>query len=128
MFLYDDSSGEWAARYDWANSGNPDIDGDGIRDGPYEPGRSDAAIAAGRNIAWKASDCPQATYDISYYSNHVGITKACILPPDTVTAYGDGHAQLNYELPYWNYQIPVGGYYAYGPWPGRFIRECYGVR
>ena len=114
MFMNDDSGVNATARYDWANSGNPDIDGDGIRDGPYEPGRSDAAIAADKNINWpQGGGCPQATYELSYYANHVGITKACIAPPDTVTVYGDGHAELNYKLQYWTHHLSVNGFYAY---------------
>ena len=76
MFLLDDSGRNATLNFGWANSGNPDIDGDGRPVGPYKTGRSDSAIVADRNYNWpNGGGCSQGTWKNPYYSNHVGIVR-----------------------------------------------------
>ena len=48
FFLIMESHYTW----DWSHTTNPDLDGDGERDGPFEPGNSDSAVIADENTNW----------------------------------------------------------------------------
>ena len=44
--------------WDWSHTTNPDLDGNGERDGPWEPGNSDSSVVADVNINWRYCTAP----------------------------------------------------------------------
>ena len=82
--------------FDWSQSGNPDIDGDGIRDGPYRPGDSDAAVISDGN--WTHS-LPWTTPQGSAHSGSLDNGQLAFTPHrETNVMYGDGHVETHGEL------------------------------
>ncbi len=73
--------------FDWSQSGNPDIDGNGSSDPPHEPGLADSAISSDDN--WE---------NVQYGSgsNHSGLVLGVPFR-DSNVLFGDGHA-VNRQL------------------------------
>ena len=109
MFLIREDDGRW----DWIHTTNPDLDGDGRRDGPYEPGRLDAAVIADANTDWQVASGGCGTWQKPYYANHVDTIKACVAPPDSDVLYGDGHVEMVYKLQHYAFRALARGTYAY---------------
>ena len=96
---------------DFEHMTNPDLDGDGLRDGPYEPGNSDSAVVADANVDWK-SGC--FDWERPYYASHVDIERACIAPSDSDVLFGDGHVTMTTKLKYYYLRYdPARGTYVY---------------
>ena len=96
MFVFDVSG------FTWEESGNPDTNGDGVPDGPYQPGYSDAAIVSDSN--WYHPPQCQANPPLTV----CGSVHSGARPPgghtkfiDSNTLYGDGHAVTRNTLDYW---------------------------
>ena len=82
--------------YDFADSGNPDLDGDGVSDGPYEPGHSNSAIIA--DGQWlHASQCDATKYEVcgSVHSEMRAFGQPFI---DSNVLFGDGHVETRRKL------------------------------
>ena len=85
--------------WDWSNSSNPDIDGDGVRDGPYTPGDSDSCIMAD----YSGSDPSKGlgTYQRPWVQAHNGPHHSGGPPlRETNSLYGDGHVVSRGTLKY----------------------------
>ena len=96
MFLFD------VPGFTWEESGNPDTNGDGVRDGPYEPGYSDAAIVSDGN--WYHAPQCQANPPLTVCgTTHGGGGR---IPShsrfiDSNVLFGDGHAVTRNTLENW---------------------------
>ena len=105
---------ETALNWNWADSGNPDLDGDGESDGPYEWGHSDAATVADGNVNWPtyANGGFPGDWDKPVWANHSGhVTEGAFI--DTNVLYGDGHAVLRSKLTYYVERLANAGFYPY---------------
>ena len=83
--------------FDWSQSGNPDLNGDGSPDPPHEPGPADSAIIADDN--WEdPAQCASAsaTPPSPCGSNHSEMVFEAPFR-DSNVLYGDGHA-VNRQL------------------------------
>ena len=77
--------------FNWMRSGNPDIDGNGKRNGPYRPGDSDAAIITDLNWRW-AQSCGNPKNN-PCFAMHTGLS-SCHKPMEFIDSnalFGDGH-------------------------------------
>ena len=104
---------DWAGPWDWRNTNNPDLDGDGRRDGPYEPGHSNAALIADLNTDYQISSGGCGTFDRPHYASHLGVDHGCAAPPDSNVLYGDGHVETHGELEDYVLRAHARGTYAY---------------
>ena len=99
LFLFNDG-----APWTWEKSGNPDIDGDGRRDGPWEPGHSEAATVTDVNWWWPPQ-CPGAdgvkSVCGSVHTSVQGRGGAYMKFIDSNVLYGDGHAVSRNVLANW---------------------------
>ncbi len=92
-----------AVTWNWTNSGNPDTNGDGNPDGPYEPGHSQAAIISDVNW-WDPAQCSAngpETVCWSVHNNTPWSSGGSMRVMDSNTLYGDGHAVTRSRLEYW---------------------------
>ena len=100
--------------FNWRNTNNPDLDGDGIPDGPFEPGYANAGIMSDVNwndrrqckqIAFKRGVRPTST--TREYNRHVCWTVHNPVPDwiqgskimESNVLFGDGHAVTRNEVP-----------------------------
>ena len=86
-----------ASTFVWNNSGNPDINGDGISDPPIRPGDSDAAVVtdgAATNTAW--GDTVAGTSLSAHTGNIVGVPFR-----ESNVLYGDGHVETHGTPEHW---------------------------
>ena len=97
----------------WDNTPNPDLDGDGQRDGPFEPGNSESAVIADSNTDWQVGSGGCGDWKEPYYASHVDVTKGCVAPPDSNVLYGDGHVNMHTSLTYYVQRGHAGGTYAF---------------
>ena len=94
--------------YNWEGSGNPDRDGDGKRDGPYEPGYSDMAIIA--DGTWydpnqcKAIPC-QSNHGSWQGGNTMHDAMMGLPFKETNVLYSDGHGETHGKLEYYSLRI-----------------------
>ena len=91
--------------FTWENSGNPDLDGDGLPDGPYEPGHADAAILSDGNW-FHPPQCrdrrrkPGDDYKPCGSAHGPwGVWEPRLF--DSNVLFGDGHAVTRNTLEYW---------------------------
>jgi len=81
--------------FSWTNSGNPDINSDGVSDGPYEPGHAEAAILSDANW-FHAPQCSQSPCGSAHspgeWEPHFR---------DSNVLFGDGHVEIRSSLDYW---------------------------
>ena len=82
------------ATWDWRHTTNPDLDGDGRRDGPFGPGDSGAAVMADQAVNWGG----YCTWDAPYFANHVNMLSGCLSPTEADALYGDGHVEMSTRL------------------------------
>ena len=115
FFLIGPGKERWfgGPEWDYENTTNPDLNGDGLRDGPYEPGNSDSAVVADTNTDWQTGSGGCGNWEGPYYSAHVDIIKACIAPPDSDVLYGDGHVEMVYKLQHYAFRALARDTYAY---------------
>ena len=112
FFLCTEAVPGWG--WNWANSGNPDTNGNGQPDGPYEWGGSNAAVIADGNVNWPTSENGgyPGDWDKPVWANHSGhISQAPFR--DSNVLFGDGHAVLRSTLVNYVQRDPQTGYYAY---------------
>ena len=101
------------ATWGWENTPNPDLDGDGRRDGPFEPGNSESAVIADSNTDWQVGSGGCGDWKEPYFARHAGIKKGCIAPPDSDVLFGDGHATMHTSLKYYVHRSHANGTYAF---------------
>ena len=109
FFLIDRPYPEWY----YEHTNNPDLNGDGRRDGPYKPGNPDSAVVADTNVDWQTGSGGCGNWEKPYYSSHVDIIKGCIGPPDSDVLFGDGHVTMTTRLKYYVFRAHAKGTYAY---------------
>ena len=82
--------------FDWSQSGNPDLNGDGSPGPPHEPGLADSAIISDDN--WENWLCAAASANPPYPcgSDHSGLVLEAPFR-DSNVLFGDGHA-VNRQL------------------------------
>ena len=109
FFLIDRPYPEWY----FEHTTNPDLDGDGRRDGPYEPGDSDSAVVADVNTDFRTGGC--GNWDKPIWAAHLDniSRRGCIAPPDSDVLFGDGHVTMATKLKYYYLRGHAGGTYAY---------------
>ena len=107
LFIIDEN----VCRWEWRSSGNPDIDGDGKRDGPYRPSDSDAAIIADAYVNYPGW-C-NSNWKTPRYANHVNIDNSCIPPPDADVLYGDGHVEMYTKVAHYVFRVFSPAWYAW---------------
>lgn len=89
--------------WNWAHSGNPDRNGDGIPDRPDEPGDPEAAIISDHSW-WSPSQCSADGVTTVCWSVHTsqpwppGSSQRVI---DTNILYGDGHVVTRIRVQNW---------------------------
>ena len=83
----------------FAQSGNPDIDGDGEADGPYRPGDSDALIVGDRSWA-HPPQCDLSIWDVCGTSHDEDEPRFGRDFIDGNYLFGDGHVVLRNDLKY----------------------------
>ena len=86
VFFLPDTSVSW----DWTESGNPDITGDGQPDQPLEPGHADAAIISDMN--WAHPNQGNGTPYTPWGSPHTDQVQGQPFKESNVL-FGDGHGQ-----------------------------------
>ena len=92
--------------FDWSHSGNPDIDGDGVRDGPYRPGDSDAAVIGDDQWTMTPPGESAAKWDLGGSTHGLPFQETNVL-------YGDGHSEIHGQLQHYLFRIPVP---VWSPW------------
>ena len=113
FFLITESVPGWD--WSWSNSGNPDTNGDGQPDGPYEWGRSNAAVIADHNGYWPpGGNSDPDNWDNPEWANHSGFVYEAPFR-DSNVLFGDGHATVRSTLVnYVERAIPGNtAYYSY---------------
>ena len=112
FFLITEAVPGW--NWGWANSGNPDTNGDGHPDGPYEWGRSNAAVIADGNVNWPSHSNGgyPGDWNKPVWANHSGWVYEAPFR-DSNVLFGDGHAALRSTVV--NYVERQGNtaYYSY---------------
>ena len=101
------------AQWNYEHTTNPDLNGDGRRDGPYKPGNPDSAVVADTNVDWQTGSGGCGNWEKPYFSSHVDIIKGCIAPPDSDVLFGDGHVTMATKLKYYYFRAHAKGTYAY---------------
>lgn len=112
FFLITEAVPGW--NWSWSNSGNPDTNGDGHPDGPYEWGRSNAAVMADGNVNWpsNANGGYPGDWNKPVWANHSGWVYEAPFR-DSNVLFGDGHATLRSTLVNYVERLGNTGYYPY---------------
>ena len=100
VFFLPDTAVSW----DWSQSGNPDITGDGQPDQPLEPGHSDAAIIS--DINWANPSLGIGTPYTPWGTAHADGLQGAPFQESNVL-FGDGHGQTRGRIK--NYVVRLLG-------------------
>ena len=86
-----------ASTFEWGNSGNPDLNGDGIADPPVDPGQSRAAVVADGAATNTAFGDTVALPTLSAHTgNIIGVPFK-----ESNVLYGDGHVETHGTPVHW---------------------------
>ena len=85
--------------FDFSETTNPDIDGDGVRDGPCRPGDSDAMVISDFNGSAPGYDRWQSHPGRSSHNGTADNIQLMFLPlKESNAMYGDGHVEAKARL------------------------------